>query len=250
MRRTFTALRRLSMAVAHLFSGLRQARRLDALTVAEQHRTIQAWSAQLAARMGVALTVHGRIPDGPAMLVANHVSWLDIATLHACCPRARFVSKAVVGRWPVIGRLTRVVNTLFIERERKRDAMRVVREVAGALQAGDVVALFPEGTTGPGDQLLPFHANLLEAAIVADVPVQPVLLRYSEPGMPVSRAAQYIDDTTLVGSVLKLSTARGVAVAVHFLEPVLPRGLSRRELARQVRERIGHALEADLKEGA
>lgn len=240
--------RRLASAVGHLFGGLRTARRMPALPLHERHQVIRTWSGGLLQRMGVTLTVHGEPPGGSAMLVANHVSWMDIATLHASCPHARFVSKTAVGRWPLIGRLTRVVNTLFIERERKRDAMRVVREVAGALEAGDVVAVFPEGTTGPGHPVGPFHANLLEAAIAADVQVVPVLLRYLEPGLPVSVAAQYIDDITLVGSVLRLCRARGVQVQAHFLAPIPTRGLSRRELARQARQRIVEALEAQLAE--
>lgn len=235
-------LRRLGGAVAHLFRGLRTARRMPALPLHQQHHEIRAWSGALLARMGLTLTVHGEPPKGAAMIVSNHVSWLDIATLHASCPHARFVSKSAVGNWPLIGRLTRVVNTLFIERERKRDAMRVVREVATALQSGDVVALFPEGTTGPGHPVGPFHANLLEAAIAADVHVHPVLLHYVEPGLPVSVAAQYIDDVTLVGSVMKLARARDVEIRVHFLPPIHPRGLTRRELARQARERIAAAL--------
>jgi 1-acyl-sn-glycerol-3-phosphate acyltransferase len=234
--------RRLGSAVSHLVTGLRKARRLDTLPLHDQHHEIRLWSGDLLRRLGVTLTIHGEPPKGTALLVSNHVSWLDIATLHACCPHARFVSKAVVGKWPLIGRLTRVVNTLFIERERKRDAMRVVREVAAALTAGDVVALFPEGTTGPGHPVLPFHPNLLEAAIAADVHVHPVLLRYAEPGMPVSVAAQYIGDTTLVGSLFKLAGARDVEVQVHFLPPIHPRGMTRRELARQAHERIATAL--------
>ena len=245
-----TTLRRLGGAAGHLVRGLRIARRMPALPLHEQHHHIRTWSHDLLGRFGVSVSVHGEPPRQGAMIVANHVSWLDIATLHAACPHARFVSKAAVGRWPLIGRLTRVVNTLFIERERKRDAMRVVREVAAALQQGDVIALFPEGTTGPGHPVGPFHPNLLEAAIAADAHVHPVLLRYAEPGLPISVAAQYIGDTTLVGSALRLARSRGVEVQVHFLPPLHPRGLTRRELARQARERIAEALALQLAAGA
>ena len=71
-------------------------------------------------------------------------------------------------------------GTLFIERERKRDALRVVHQIAAALRAGDIVAVFPEGTTGDGRDVLPFHANLLQAAIATGAPVQPVVLRYRD----------------------------------------------------------------------
>ena len=91
---------------------------------------------------------------------------------------ARFVSKADVRHWPLLGWLVACGGTLFIERERKRDALRVVHQMAEALQAGETVAVFPEGTTSDGHGLLPFHANLLQAAIATETPVQPVALRY------------------------------------------------------------------------
>ena len=78
--------------------------------------------------------------------------------VHAVCPEARFVSKADVQRWPLVGRLVDAGATLYIQRERRRDAMRVVHQMAAALKAGDTVAIFPEGTTADGRTLLPFHA--------------------------------------------------------------------------------------------
>ena len=101
---------------------------------------------------------------------------------------ARFVSKADVGHWPFIGYLVASGGTLFIERERKRDALRVVHQIAAALQAGDIVAVFPEGTTSDGHDVLPFHANLLQAAIATAAPVQPLVLRYRDAHAAVSRA--------------------------------------------------------------
>jgi 1-acyl-sn-glycerol-3-phosphate acyltransferase len=196
--------------------------------------------------MGIELRRTGELAPGAVLVVANHISWLDIASLHATGPRIRFVSKAAVAHWPLIGRLTRTAHTLFIERERKRDAMRVVHEVARALTAGDAVGVFPEGTTGPGDTVLPFHANLLQAAVSTGAPVQPVVLRYSEPGRAVSPAVQYLDDTTLVGSVLRIACARGVVVDVSFLDPVVPRAMGRRELAQALHERVAMRLDRDL----
>ena len=101
-------------------------------------------------------------------------------SIHAVCPQARFVSKADVKHWPVLGRLVDAADTLYLERERRRDAMRVVHRMSEALAAGDTVAVFPEGTTGEGRDLLPFHANLLQAAIATATPVQAVALRFSD----------------------------------------------------------------------
>jgi 1-acyl-sn-glycerol-3-phosphate acyltransferase len=205
------------------------------------HSIMQRWAVKMLRCLGVTVRVSGAPQAGAVLMVANHVSWLDIPALHASAPRTRFVSKAAIAHWPLLGRLARAGGTLFIERERKRDALRVVHEVADALRKADAVAVFPEGTTGAGHVVLPFHANLLQAAITTDTLIQPVVLRYSEPGLPVSMAAQYIDDTTLVESVMKVCRARGLVVDVHFL-PAEPSELDRRALAERLRERVATEL--------
>jgi 1-acyl-sn-glycerol-3-phosphate acyltransferase len=243
----FLAARRIASVAGHVVHGLWvSVTRLRHAPEDERRAAVQWWSARLLALMGIELRVTGALVPGSVLAVANHVSWLDIASLHATSPRIRFVSKAAVAHWPLIGRLTRTAHTLFIERERKRDAMRVVHEIAGSLTAGDAVGVFPEGTTGPGDAVLPFHANLLQAAISTATPVQPVLLHYSEPGRAVSAAVQYIGDTTLVGSVLKLAFARGVVVHVRFLDPVPSAGGNRRELAQSLQGLLADRLAAEL----
>jgi 1-acyl-sn-glycerol-3-phosphate acyltransferase len=245
--RLLVAAGRIASVVAHVFHGLWVATvRLRGASPAERHAAVQWWSARLLTLMGIELRLAGGLAPGAVLAVANHVSWLDIASLHATSPRIRFVSKAAVAHWPLIGRLTRTAHTLFIERERKRDAMRVVHEVAGALKAGDAVGVFPEGTTGPGGTVLPFHANLLQAAVSTGTPVQPVVLRYSEPGRAVSPTVQYLDDTTLVGSVLRLACARGVVVHVSFLDPEPAAGRPRRELAQALQERVAARLAEEL----
>ena len=210
--------------------------------VAGRHAIVQRWSVQMLRRLGVEVRVSGTAHPGAVLMVANHVSWLDIPALHASAPQARFVSKSAVAHWPLLGRLARAGGTLFIERERKRDALRVVHEVADALKQADAVAVFPEGTTGAGYEVLPFHANLLQAAITTATVVQPVVLRYSEPGHAVSVAAQYVGDTTLVESLMKVCKARGLVVDVRFL-PAEPVGEpDRRALAQRLHDRIAAEL--------
>jgi len=236
---------RLLVLVVQLLRGLWLAGvRMPRLDAAARHAIVRDWSTQTLAGLGVELRVSGTPHAGAVLLVANHVSWLDIPALHAAAPQARFVSKAAIAHWPLVGALARAGGTLFIERERKRDALRVVHEVAAALREGQAVAVFPEGTTGPGDSVLPFHANLLQAAITTGTAVQPVALRYSEPGLPVSAAARYIGQTTLVESLVKVSGARGLVVDVQFL-PLEPAGeTDRRVLAQRLRERIAGQLQA------
>ena len=199
------------------------------------------FSKHMLAAMGLRLVVEGEAHPGPVLLVANHVSWLDILAIDASQP-ARFVSKADIRRWPVIGWLVACGGTLFIERERKRDAMRVVHQVAEALQHGQVIAMFPEGTTSDGHGLLPFHANLLQAAVVTHVPVQPIALRFSDAVSPVSAAAPYIGDTNLVQSLWAIVCARGLQVRVQRLPAMATEGLDRRAISERVRVDIAVAL--------
>ena len=208
------------------------------------HAIMQRWAVQMLRCLGVEVRVTGEPQPGAVLMVANHVSWLDIPALHASAPRARFVSKADIAHWPLLGRLARAGGTLFIERERKRDALRVVHEVADSLRRHDAVAVFPEGTTGAGHDVLPFHANLLQAAITTATVVQPIVLRYSEPGHPVSVAAQYTGTTTLVESLMKVCRARGLVVDVRFLAVEPAAETDRRVLAERLRERIAAELQA------
>jgi 1-acyl-sn-glycerol-3-phosphate acyltransferase len=242
MRRV-RALWRLSRTVLHVLHGVVIALwgfpRLDD---AQRHDRIRWWAAGLLARMGLRLEVHGVPRPGAALLVANHVSWLDIMAIHAACPHARFVSKADVKGWPVLGALIGAAGTLFIERERKRDALRVVHQMGEALQRGETVAVFPEGTTGAGHELLPFHANLLQAAIATGTPVQPAALRYRDAGSPVSAAVAWVGDATLVQSLWAVANAEGLVVRVRWLDPRATAHADRRALAEHLREDIGAAL--------
>lgn len=199
------------------------------------------WSAELLRLLGIALHTQGTPRGGATLVVANHVSWLDILAINAVQP-VRFVSKADVRHWPVIGWLVACAGTLFIERERKRDALRVVHQVAEALRSGRTIAVFPEGTTSDGHGLLPFHANLLQAAISTATVVQPVALRFADAEHEVSAAAAYIGETTLLQSVWAIAAAPGLRAHVAWLPPVASAHAERRELGELLRRQIGEAL--------
>lgn len=244
MIRAFVAIWRLTRGVVHLLHGMAiVAVRFPAMDAAARARKVQWWSAKILRLLGITLQVEGKPRPAAALLVSNHVSWLDIAVIHAACPHARFVSKADVLRWPLLGWLIKSVGTLFIERERKRDALRVVHEVAAALTRGETVAVFPEGTTGAGDAVLPFHANLLQAAIGSHAPVQPVALRYHEPGQRFSVSAQYINQMTLVQSMWRVVCARGLGVNLRFLLSEGSTHADRRALAEHLRQEIQQVLD-------
>ncbi len=228
---------RLLRCALHLLHGMAvMALRFPRLDAAGRQARIAWWSAGLLRALGLRLEVQGVAPRaGGTLLVANHVSFLDIAAIHAVVPQARFVSKAEVQDWPLLGWLIRGAGTLFIQRERRRDAMRVVHDSAAALQRGETVAVFPEGTTGAGARLLPFHANLLQAAVATATPLQPVALRYAAPGQRFARAVEYVGETTMLQSLWRIACARGLVVRVALLPPVGSAHADRRALAAHLR---------------
>lgn len=241
---------RLLRAALHLLRGAAvMALLFPQLGAAGRQAHIGRWSVGLLRAFGIALEVSGKARSGATLIVANHVSWLDIAAIHAAVPQARFVSKADVLRWPLLGRLIRGAGTLFIERESKRDALRVVHACAEALQRGETVAVFPEGTTGPGPELLPFHANLLQAAIATTAPVQPVVLRFADADRAFSSAVEFVGATTLLRSVWRVAAARRLAVRVELLPPLASAHAERRALAAHLRELMQQRL-ADAAAGA
>ena len=207
------------------------------LTKQQRDLRVKAWARKLLRRLGVELAIVGTpAPSGPMLLVSNHISWLDIVALHAAC-HCRFVAKADVGRWPLIGTLASGGDTLYVERASRRDAMRVVHRMVQALKDGDVLAVFPEGTTGDGSAVLPFHANLIQAAISAGAPAQPVALLYLD-GQSASAAASYVGDDSLVGSIWRTIRARDLRTVVTFGTPQLADGRDRRAWAQDLREQI------------
>ncbi|NKI95148.1 1-acyl-sn-glycerol-3-phosphate acyltransferase [Rhizobacter sp. SG703] len=240
--RTLRAAWRIVACLAHVLRGvLICAFIFPFLSPARRVARVGPWCAAMLRRLGIRVVVHGEVHAAPVMVVANHVSWIDILAINAACT-ARFVSKADIRQWPVIGWLTACGGTLFIERERKRDAMRVVHQVAEALQGGDVIAVFPEGTTSDGHGVLPFHANLLQAAITTGTPVQPVALRYADATHAVSPAAAYIGDTSLLQSLWWVVMAEGLTAQVTVLPAHYSAHAQRRELSEAVRAGIVGSL--------
>jgi 1-acyl-sn-glycerol-3-phosphate acyltransferase len=205
---------------------------------------IRNWSQQLLAILGIHSQAHydTGTPASPCMLVANHISWLDIFVIHAQDP-VRFIAKAEVRGWPVIGTLCSVTGTLFIERIKRRDAHRIKEMIVRALHDGDRVCVFPESMTTDGNVVRHFHANLLQAAISCGTPLQPVALRYRQADDTRSTAVPYVGEQTLLASVLSILTQPATTAEIRYLAPVLPQDHTRRELARVTETAIAAALE-------
>lgn len=231
---------RLWRAVLHALRGLATITFLfPRMSDGEREARVQAWSLRMLALLNVRLELRGEPPrSGPVLLVANHISWLDILVMHAA-RYCRFVSKADVRRWPLIGTLATGGGTIYIERESRRDAMRVVHAMADSLKRGEVVAVFPEGTTSDGITLLPFHGNLIQAAISAHAPAQPVGLAFIDAKTrAVSHSPSYVGDETLLGSVWRTVSGPPLVAVVHYGEPQRALGRGRREWAADLRSAV------------
>lgn len=205
-----------------------------------RQRIKQLWSRHLLFFLGIELEVRGSVIDG-ALLVANHISWVDIFVINTARPTA-FVAKSEVRDWPLIGYLAAKTETIFIERGRSREALHVAHRMAELLAAGRDVAVFPEGTTSDGSEVLPFHAALLQPAISVDAPVQPLALLYRNGDGSRATAPAYVGETSFSECLAAILATPGLRATLHCLSPHPAGGRSRRELADELRAGIGAAL--------
>ena len=212
--------------------------RFPNFTETQKARAVEEWSRLMLHAMGIEVRVKGHPAQGPVLMASNHISWLDILVIHGAC-HCRFVAKSEIRHWPLLGVMTAGSGSLFIERSSNRDALRVVHQMAEALQQGDVLAVFPEGGTGDGVTLLPFHANLLQAAISADAPIQPIALQFLEAQSGVkSFAPCYHADDTLLGSLWRTLCAPPLLAQVRYGDTQHAEGKTRREWADALRSDV------------
>jgi len=239
LRRSWRALR----AVVHLLRGLAITTFVFPRAARERRRAhIRTWSAELLALLAVEARIGGELcVDGNVVYVANHISWLDIFVLNACSP-ARFVAKSELASWPLAGRLIRDTGTIFIERARKADTRRVNAMAREALSSGDILAVFPEGTTTDGTTLGRFHGSLLQPVIDSAGRVQPLALRYTYSDGAPSLAPEYVGDTSFARSFWRICGARGHIVEVTAHAPMAASPHTRRALAAQAEAVIRRSL--------
>lgn len=196
--------------------------------------------------LGVRWRVVGPAPPPGAggLIVANHVSWLDIAVIGAQRPLA-FVAKSEVAGWPVIGLLAKLQRTVFIDRMRRSATAEVAEQMGARLSAGEAVVLFAEGTTGDGTRILPLRSSLLGAAHAAlaegddaDIAVYPLAISYTGiHGMAGGRAERsalaWYGDTDLAPHLRAVLAMGAVDVVLAWGEPIaMGRKTSRKEATR------------------
>lgn len=231
---------RLPLALGLLLSGVvlaaaRLRRAPGTPPDAAQLALVRRWLGWAARTLGVRIRLEGARPDTTSLVVANHVSWLDIVVLGSALPVV-FVAKAEIRRWPLIGWLAALAGTIFIRRGGKHAAETAGQAMVRMLEACVSVAVFPEGTTTDGRQVRRFHPRLLAAAQAAGVPVQPVALTYPhERG--VHPSVPFTGSDSFLRSALRVLRARDVVAEVHVCPP-LPPGEDRRRLAQTAHDRI------------
>ena len=197
------------------------------------------WLARSSARhikwMGVRINVHGEIPRG-GLIVANHVSYVDIVALSSVATCA-LVSKKEVARWPLFGLYARIGATVFVDRERRGAVAEAAAEMRERLDAGVPLTLFPEGTSSDGSDVLPFRSSLFEPVVELACPVTACALRYSLEGGSVADEVAYWRDMTLAPHLLHFLGKTGVTLDIHFGPSSLRSG-DRKTLARDLHAEV------------
>jgi 1-acyl-sn-glycerol-3-phosphate acyltransferase len=234
---------RLARVIVHLLAGLATcalvfpwaSRRLrDAATRRWSRRLLAICNVRVEEAAGSQALEH-------ALVAANHISWLDIFVINSLHP-CRFVAKAEIRSWPVLGWLAAAAGTVFIARGNRRELRHIFKGLVLVLGQGERVALFPEGTVARQGSVLPFHANLFEAAIDARVPVQPCALAYLDAAGDWHRGVDYTGDVSFVDSIVTILGGPPVRARVACLAPIEGEGAHRRELAQAAHDAIQAAL--------
>lgn len=234
--------------ILHLLQGLATcAIVFPFVSTKHKENLVRNWSAALLRilRVRVEARLIGATPSTQrALIVANHVSWLDIFVINSLQP-CHFVAKADIRNWPLLGWLCEQAGTIFIARGKRRETRRVQEGLVTSILRGQRIAFFPEGTTAAQGNLLPFHSNLFEAAISAGVPIKPYAVRYLDAQGNLNAAANFIGDTTFVDSMMLILKTRGMHAQLIELPLIDSSELDRRALSARAHAAIANALQAD-----
>ena len=229
----------------HLVNGILLAIVYPHLNSKRQLGILKNWSRQLLTIFNIGVQIEGRQPirgEGGYLVVANHVSWLDIFVLNAIHP-SRFIAKSEVRDWPIIGWLSQRTGTVFIERALRQNAATINLRLSLLLGQGVSVGLFPEGTTTDGKQVGHFHSALIQPAIDARMKICPVALYYQNEAGEHSSEASFIGDMTLIQSIWQLLRCSQLNALVVFTPALSAATKNRRVLARAAQDAIANALQ-------
>ena len=205
---------------------------------------VQIWSQQLLSICGVRVKMNLTSMPAGTVVISNHISWLDIFVINSLAP-CRFVAKSDIRSWPMLGWLAEQAGTIYISRGSKADVKRIYQYLIDQIEAGERVAFFPEGTTAAQGEVLPFHANLFEAAIHARVPIHPFALRYLNRDGGLHGAVDFTGDMTFAESLSNVLSGGEVIAELIGLDIIPSADVHRRELAAAARNAVVGALQVD-----
>ncbi|WP_348946014.1 lysophospholipid acyltransferase family protein [Chitinibacter sp. FCG-7] len=209
----------------------------------QQAEITRRWSEKLANILNIQIVSSGLKPEltpKNQMCLANHISWFDIFALNAIF-NSRFIAKADVAHWPVVGSLCKGAGTFFINREKIKDTKRINDSITQSLKQGECITFFPEGTTSNGVELKPLKTSLLQSIVESQGLIQPIYINYRKACGAHCQEAAYIDDISFGQSLAALLKADGISVHVHFLDAIHTDGQNRAQLSAQVQTALHYA---------
>ena len=217
---------------------------MPSATAKQRNWIVSHWSRNLLNILNIEVIRQGKLPSHDAintMFVGNHISWVDIHALNSV-RAVRFIAKSDLKSWPIFGWLAKKCNTLFIEREQKKDAVRVIEEATSSLKNGDCLCYFPEGTTTDGTHLLPFKGSLMQAPINAGATIWPFAIYYPDANGSANTEMAFAGETILIASIWQIVSLKQPKVILTFLAPISPHGHERRGLTIAARHAIADQL--------
>lgn len=199
----------------------------------------QRWSQRALRMLGVNIKIGGQIEAH--MRISNHISWLDVVILNSIIPSI-FIAKDDLRNWPLVGWLAVHTETYFMQRSSRHAAHKAAHHVANLLHANFDVLAFPEGTTSDGSQVLPFYNALLQGAINAAVPVQPIAIRYYDQHHNLSQAPVFCGEMNFVESLWRIACTDYLTALIHFLPAIESKNQDRKTLTIQLHDTIASHL--------
>lgn len=247
----FTRIYRISRILIHTTTGLTIAALvLPFIQKKTKLSLIKWWCGGLLRAFNIKVVTFGDLPAPSlkgVMFVANHISWSDIHALNSLIP-LRFIAKSDIKNWPIFGYLVQKADTLFIDRNKRQEAGRIVDITVDSLKSGDNLCFFPEGTTTDGagtsgtglegTRVLPFKSSVLQAAIDANTQVWPIAIKYVNADGSINTAMAYAGETSLIESMHQVLMQKNPVVELHFLTPLATEGQNRRDLTQAAYDSI------------
>ena len=233
-----------SLIIIHLFYGFFQALYILYINDKPKKRYIKNWSKRLLSILKIHLEINQDLnkllSNKHFLIVSNHISWLDIFLINSIFPIS-FLSKGDVERWPLIGKLTKCADTIYIKRGNKKSLSMASDLIEKKLNKMDSVIFFPEGFATDGSKLLPFKSNFFQTAINCNVSILPLAIQYTSDGKFTS-APSYAGDISLVQSMLSSIRIKNLTAHISVL-PVISNKKNRKVVANEAHQKIYKALE-------